>query len=630
MVRQRRTVPGLGIPLNLPIPQESLQPIGGGFFMTPTDAADPWDCDRYPDSPYCGGNPLGLKFSEAATEVVADECNIGVQITPSLGFIRLPTTQIVHRAQNCQKPRKLYNPPVVESTNELVSIPDNPCKSGIPIYIFYYRHTFTYEDNWNYDHASQSYIDINYSYRKADIFIESLVYSETGRILITIRYEVQAGPPFTTSTREEYYTPNFYEVTVTYDLYPGSSSVNHYYYDDKKENIQSYTIINPIQRRTDFTIYLGALPSWVYSATNMNYVRRTLTYQAARNIDLTRTSHVTPYREVNYSFDSNENLYVFERIQLDRRQIEIIAWCPNFFIDSPPPPKKKKCCMCCPSQEQNDALLKLILKKIGSANLPATVPKVLTDRSKGTTKIEDLATFISYTVKQLDALAGKYPIQIQVEDTNITQEGNQSVDIKLPNISETLAEIFGLLLVVRSESAAILSTSIRAMTEAGSAKQVSTLAFQYAKANAEYLAYQGKQTQETLPMTFRPGETKLDRMLQETQVSFKGWENADKDDLKDIMAPLLELAAMWKAQNFRQLGASLVDVALKLHLQNKGQESEKIDEMTNNKQEFGNFLEQVETGFTSEAGITDNLNPYGRDFKERPQIREIGYSAPTE
>jgi hypothetical protein len=49
-------------------------------------------------------------------------------------------------------------------------------------------------------------------------------------------------------------------------------------------------------------------------------------------------------------------------------------------------------------------------------------------------------------------------------------------------------------------------------------------------------------------------------------------------------------------------------------------------EQTENDKEnkFDGFIESAESGFIAKAGITDNVNPYGRPYDERPKIKEIG------
>lgn len=307
--------------------------------------------------------------------------------------------------------------------------------------------------------------------------------------------------------------------------------------------------------------------------------------------------------------------------------------------DPEPPPERKIDPMnCCTNLEQ---LLKLVLKKLGSTNLPATVPQSLVTKNSPTKQIHSISEYQAYTVKQLAAITGKYPINIKIEDSDLTQEGNQEKTLNMPNMAESLAEIIGMLLVLRSESNANLIATINAMIEAGNAKQLSLLAYDYAKANSEYLGYKGKQIERDIPFSFKPGEKQLDKMLVAGNAKVKGFENDDKEDLNDFLAPVLEMAAMWKAQNFRNLGTSATLDSLKKIFTDAIGVGDGMDALSkivpppdpNNpnapqpeikKNAWDEFVEEAEQGFIAQPGIQDNVNPYGRPFEQRPKIKEIG------
>lgn len=304
-----------------------------------------------------------------------------------------------------------------------------------------------------------------------------------------------------------------------------------------------------------------------------------------------------------------------------------------------PPPPPSMTCNCCPNIQQNDELLRLILKKIGSSDLPASVPTSLTNRDKGFTNIENLAQFTAYAVKQLDAVCGKYPIEVKIKDSNLTEEGNQEKTVKLPNIAEGIAEIMGLLLLLKAESGANLSATVRGMIESGASKQISILTHDYAKANAEFLGYKGKQVKHKVPFAFDFKEKKLDKLLKEGEFEVKGFENDDQEDIKDLIMPLLEMAAMYRAANYRKLDANNIQESLKAILTGynafasqtketidkpKEQRDRKNKENINNPENWDSFLNSAEKGFIEQPGIKDNTEPYDRPFDQRPKIREIG------
>ncbi len=274
---------------------------------------------------------------------------------------------------------------------------------------------------------------------------------------------------------------------------------------------------------------------------------------------------------------------------------------------------------------------------IGGAEFPVTVPEYLTDKVPKKINIQNLTQLLIYTIKQLDALCGEFPIEIKVDDSNLLEEGEQPKTITLPNIAETLAECMGLLTTLRIESDANLSATIRALIEAGSAKQLALIAGDYAKGNAEYLGYKGTQINEKVPMAFTPGKERLDEVLKESEINVKTWENTDKYDINDAFTPLLEMAAMWKAQNFEvvnprntksDLTTKLLGTAGLLDRLNQYKKAQKKN--PDEPDDWSQFTEQVERGFTGESGISDTQNPYGRDFSQRPKIKDLGVQEDSE
>ncbi|MEH1799392.1 MAG: hypothetical protein V7L13_09515 [Nostoc sp.] len=297
---------------------------------------------------------------------------------------------------------------------------------------------------------------------------------------------------------------------------------------------------------------------------------------------------------------------------------------PNNWIYPPPhpPPPKDKCCMCCEDNknQNNDALLKLVLKRIGS--LPASVPDNFTKQHPSMINIESLAELMLWQMQQIDALLGAYPIELKIEDNDLTKEGNQEEKISLPNMSEAIAELLGLLITVKRDTHATLITAIKAMGEAGMAKNLGVKTLDVTLANAEYLGYKLEQKKKEVPSLFTPGGKDITETLIEKNVEIITYENTDKKDLQDDLKFLKTMAARWNAQNWRQVTGDPVE-SLKQSLFGN---PEAIGEThkKNEQGDFNDFTEQAERGFIEVSGITDSINPWGRPYSQRPKIREIG------
>lgn len=645
-------------------PLPGLVPKGSeGIYTTPGGAVSPFDCGRWPDSPFCGGNPftdepIGLNFSR-----VEDECNIGIQVAPVLGFVKLPLHQVVYRKPGeCRLPPPKPRPnPGISNYDERVPIPKGS-------YFTYPAYSYQYEDGMSNLYSGLPVALFEASSSASVLKVEFLQNSNiilTGGYRPNVLIQFQVSRTYRANVAWALEFNNFQGVNdfvvarggdpidSTEDIYAEwnvewSGVVNYY---------ASYAPVPPYVTDT----YSGTLAPFLFNTVKFilsdgkDTVRKKReTYRANYNF-YNRNSALFPI-EIPSSFeprvisideiieDFYGLLYRGEGYTIEVEEL-VSTFHPLEQLDiPPPPPDNRKCkCMCC-----DDSLLRALYAKVsqlydavGVDDYPVSVPQWITKNNSPQISIDNLTRFVSYTIKQLDSISGNYPIKIKIKDADLTQQGDQSQTITIPNAAEAMAEILGILLTVRTETNAALVASINGMIEAGSAKQLAFLAQEYAAANAEFLAYKGKQVERELPFSFTPNEPEIEKMLTPKNVKVKGWENDDKNDFFDAIAPLLELAAMWKAQNFRKTGAAspvetLSDLLrgandigglmqnLRKNPPQKPNEDGSTPPSPTVPDDWDTFINDAETGFIAKAGITDNTHPYNRPLDQRPRIREIG------
>lgn len=81
---------------------------------------DPRDCDNYPDSPYCGGNPWTRTPVGAELDYGVDECGVWVEATPVIGFTKLPPVSVGwRRPGKCREPE-----PPIREPKPIEDLPD--------------------------------------------------------------------------------------------------------------------------------------------------------------------------------------------------------------------------------------------------------------------------------------------------------------------------------------------------------------------------------------------------------------------------------------------------------------------------------------------------------------------------
>lgn len=628
-------------------PQPVLEPIIGNIYGSPP--IDPRDCGLYPDSPFCGGFPISDSFFSTQLSIVKDKCNTGIELGVTLGFIKMPPVQVVYRNPEC----KIELPPELPDEN-YTSMPDIPLQEAdfyiissneiasgqggrrntLPqacteTFVDKIIHNLSYSPNTGFSYDIEFYQEFTFNGTYVEAFWNLEVLQQWLAKDTTIKNQGQSPLSYDTSYK-----------SITRDRKTGTTwrardvpFVN--VVEGGRQNLINYLNANTYIRNT-FTIVREDIVVYSYDS---KFFPLKIPGKYPGTIEITGKGE---------DFYGNYYYGVGRNLQIATFQAKISIFPigypkPQLEEPLPPPPPPMSCC---PNVRENDELLRLIAKRLGAYDYPVNVPRDLTDRSRGIESIENLTRLHTWSARQLDALCGKYPVEIEIEDADLTKDGNQTKNVVIPNIAEGMAELLGMSLQIQSETSAILNAAVRTLIECSNTKQIAIIGHDYSKANAEFLGYKGQQEVRKTPFMCTPGKERLDEVLDESEIEIKGWENVDDQDIKDLLAPLLDMAAMYRVQNFRNLGtkntlANLTKTLTNPQLVNlvgnliknerlkkynekspENQNPEELKEIIEN--EFDKFVEEAENGFIAKAGIKDNTNPYGRPYDERPRIREIG------
>jgi len=137
--RPRRSPLGRNLPLPaIDEPRSNLVPRWGNFHSTSGDPVDPRDCGAYPESPWCGGNPLDFSPIAIEPSIVRSKCAIGIQLQGVVGFMKLPAQQFVYINPNCRDRDQVTWPPKKNPGDRLTPPPPMPppgWPSNTPIFV---------------------------------------------------------------------------------------------------------------------------------------------------------------------------------------------------------------------------------------------------------------------------------------------------------------------------------------------------------------------------------------------------------------------------------------------------------------------------------------------------------------
>lgn len=671
-----------------------LTPIGDtGLYITPSEPADPTDCDRYPDSPFCGGNPFTKQGIGFNPEIIINQCDIGITLRPVLGFIKMPPFSLVYRKPEC----RLIEPPHFP-------VPNYP-GLNLPFvapdaYVFVFL-------NWTFQKQYERYYqnsfynelliqDINFTssltwgnIQCPGISIDTHYTEVNGEIinyisgsLVSGNYSFSVNQSGTETIRNIGGVEN-----ATRDLTGGYSinRLDRYFADVRrlgmpvyKENyrtrvrqgeifVDSIRFVDSDGRQFNptadefFNIDQAYYDTFLFPAFNIVYGKwSTITqqifglYQAFnRNAYDESPEEMHPYysRAVR---NSTLNISV-AKILFDN--------CTEISVTPPPPPLEECCMACCPPQD--DSLMKLLLKKInklsevvGVDDYPVSLPKSLISKHGEFTGNKQLNTLVNaldavyfhdqipddalsdskdipsltqlfgWYIERFDEIMGQFEIPIEVKDSDPTKSGDQPVGFRLPNIAESIAEMMMLLLNITMNSEALINMQTRTAIEVSQDKQQNFKNYLMTQAIADYLGFKHKEEKHKLPMMFHLGKENLDEFLKESETEVVGIEYDDKQNYQETLHRLLEAAAIIKAVHFRKVDLK-GDVKQQIMEIIKGY-SRTNKKINSSKDDFDTFIEDAEKGFTNTNGITDTEHPYGRNYDERPRIREIGNTSESD
>lgn len=617
-----------------------LVPIPGlgkyGFYWSPVEPVDPYDCQRFPNSPFCsidgaldvgaGGIKDALKKRPTLLDLGVDfsenEAEIVLSIEPSFFWTPLPPLDIAYR-----KPE--YRPNVGDPNAPTNSLPGEIPNGGLPF-------------NFNpYAFPEKAYQEVLVEFTLCGWMRGS--YPKTRLAgAIDLSNATVIKPP------EEYIskwdiTPAAFPVGNNHYFRKSDYHINYYTFNDQPYG-QPYWV-------TPDSGFLGAYPEFQPAYyPNGNYLS-TIRYQGvdwraetfklaffyrygigqwgeigSRWEDIGYAGYSTLEEALSAQGTSLDQWLIFVMQVSTPEGMEKLSWNPVQLASAPPlppiPPEEPNMGCCAETNE----LLRLLLQKIGADDLPATVSTSLIqkgDEPDETMQIESLADLTAWIAKNFAELMGQWEIPIEIEDNDPLTAGNQKQTIRLPNLAEAIAELFGLAFNSNLQTSLILNTTIRTLQEAGHTKQQALLAHLYSRANAEFLGYEASEKQIEIGMAFTPGEEDFARFLQESTQKMKGWENTDSADLRTYLTDLLQAAAIIRAVYGERVnsGGNLTQQIIDLV---KSQSSILDDDTASDgsgQTNWEKWKELVELGFNKPDSAGQ---PYGRDFDERPKIREFG------
>ncbi|MEM6836893.1 MAG: hypothetical protein AAF609_08550 [Cyanobacteria bacterium P01_C01_bin.120] len=196
-------------------------------------------------------------------------------------------------------------------------------------------------------------------------------------------------------------------------------------------------------------------------------------------------------------------------------------------------------------------LLEAIYLRLGVDEYPSIVPETLQGNSEKTIAIENLTQFVGWLTQAYDGNEGQWPVEIKIKDTDPTKEGNQSETITLPNSAEAIAEMFALNYQSELKIDILTEVLFRLVPEVIAAKNASIIGQGWSKANGEYLGYKMNMKPKKYPVQFNMNEPqRLEQFLEDRNEPLLIPVNEERRTLSDVVEQLLFAAAIIKESHF--------------------------------------------------------------------------------
>lgn len=262
------------------------------------------------------------------------------------------------------------------------------------------------------------------------------------------------------------------------------------------------------------------------------------------------------------------------------------------------------------------------------SNLVTSIDESLTAEQRRTAernavvKISSLSQFLNWFFERFDEVVGEFEIPIEITDTDATTPENQSRKIKLPNIAESIAELFLLAFQSTVDIQTLVSITTRTMIETGQDKQQNYITYRLLHSLVDWAGYKIKDYPYKLPLLFTPGKEKLDELLTKTEVNITVAEFESKHSLEADLMRFRRLASIGEAGGFKKINpfGDIKAQVLKSMFDNLKlmKDSKNFDQGA-----WDKFIADVQEGFARQPGIDSPEKPYGRNFAERPKIRDL-------
>lgn len=650
-------------------PPSGLLPINGSSsYSTPLEPISPTDCVHYPESPFCGGNPLSAKPLNLDINISVTPCSTAITGQVTVAFIKLPKHTFAYIEPGClptPPPPKILKPAGGANYNLPVKIPSScGCAGNTPVGVLVlpstiinseetqiFKYQTPYPNGIPFYTNYQTLVGNGFSYETNTTTLLEFQYPYEGSHRITIH-----DNNGTTSQQKPlaYIKFKVKEHLVYNELYALGLAGNQQNAVPSDEGE-----LHTVENESDYEIYFNNAVSFEPQNQFSRFVIERPDALSSLNLGSNfRESHAF-YDDSGFNAGTSSAPSQGTSLHELNLQVHVRCGYNSNINDNPPlptlpifaPPKGKDGDMgCCDLVAVLLQKIQRIEEVIGVDEYPATLPaSLITKHPKSvvegiidtanaigntalgnsqappppeTVQVPNLTRLFEWYVRRFDEIMGQFEVPIKISpgegDTGTEKVGAMN----LPNVAESIAEMVGLLLHISYNSELLVNMGTRTLLEAGQGKMQGFKTYMVTEAIMEYLGFKHKEEGHKLALTFTPDKHDLHNMLKETEIDLTAIEFDDKNNLRHTLIELLQAAAITRAVHFRKLTkpgegmkGEIMDIIKGLSAMNHGLNKGTIDK--EGLDDFDRFIKDTETQYVS---VKD---PWGEDYSTRPKITKL-------
>jgi hypothetical protein len=488
-----------------PTVNESLTQIGDSpVYWTGNEPVDPRNCELWPNSPYCGGqvvDPFDIREIGFVGKVTVSLCETCFQLDPKFLGISGPSGIVCWRNDlpECQGiepelPPDGAEPPKPNERKEF----SYPAKASAGQYKLVWAWNFieTFPPEIQVEGISGLQID----WDNKDFTVE------TGKILSEFSYPAWTFESFDRSYQSSVFVQNLVGANPDGETVYRLNAPGQVYYQASARGWDS----DGVSHRTITIVRFewGNCPSEISEFYELIEQRKGIVNRASLFGYLEALTFQQAFAINNAFRDSKWGNYdrLTDRASIDKALLwtdesladangdfqpgQYFSFSPAIYHFSqacgyrkppgnqplPTPPRDDMACC-----DETLELLEAIYTRLGVDEFPVKAPALLVQENDAESTLENHAQLWEWQARNLDALMGQFPIKIKVKDSDPTTEGNQEVEIKLPNVAETLAELFGLVYQAETNGDLLVEMLLRLIPEVLATKNASLIGQSYSK-----------------------------------------------------------------------------------------------------------------------------------------------------